>query len=38
VSVPKCSGGDSIVEPDIGILEEKIGGCDWEMYFDIQRE
>jgi hypothetical protein len=26
VTVPKCSGGDSTAEPDIGILEAKIGG------------
>jgi hypothetical protein len=31
VTVPKCSGGDSTAEPDIGILEENIRGCDWEM-------
>jgi hypothetical protein len=36
VIVPKCSGGDSTAEPDIGILEAKIGGCDWEMHFDIR--
>jgi hypothetical protein len=35
VTVLKCSGGDSTAEPDIGILEAKIGGCDWEMHFDI---
>ena len=25
---PKCSGGDSIVEPDIGTLKENFKGCD----------
>jgi hypothetical protein len=31
VTVPKCSGGDSTAEPDIGILKVNVGGCDWEM-------
>jgi hypothetical protein len=38
VIVQKCNGGDSTLESDVGILEAKIGGCHWEMQFEIQRE
>jgi hypothetical protein len=31
VTVPKCSGGDSTVEPDVGTLKVNVRGCDWEM-------
>jgi hypothetical protein len=31
VTVPKCSGGDSTAEPDVGTLKVNVGGCDWEM-------
>jgi hypothetical protein len=38
VTVPKCNGGTSTAESDVGILKEKIGGCNWKMHCDIQRE
>ena len=29
--VPKCNGGDSTIDPDVGTLKENVRGCDWEM-------
>jgi hypothetical protein len=36
MTVTKCGGGDSTVEPDVRILKANVRRCDWKMQLVVR--